>query len=88
MTNSEEEPKTWVDQAAESVRNLPAEGAAEVNWLPMYENRLKLPEEILSDPRVAEPIREIAALTGASVQEVEEALMALLTPRTASKRRH
>lgn len=54
----------------------------------MYENQLKLPEEVLQDPRVAEPIRQIAEQTGSTIEEVEQAIMALLTPRAASKRRH
>jgi hypothetical protein len=54
----------------------------------LYENQLRLPEEILQDPRVAEPIRQIAEQTGSTIEEVEQAIMALLTPRAASKRRH
>lgn len=46
------------------------------------------PEVLLEDPRVAEPIREIAAHTGVSVEEVEQALIALLTPAKKPKRRH
>lgn len=54
----------------------------------MYENQLKLPEEVLADPRVAGPIRQIAEQTGSTIAEVEEAVMALLAPRAAAKRRH
>lgn len=46
------------------------------------------PEALLKDPRVAEPILEIAMVTGLSTQEVEQALVALLTPAKKSKRRH
>lgn len=53
-----------------------------------YENQLRLPEEVLQDPRVAEPVRQIAEQTGSTIEEVEQAIMALLTPAAKSKRRH
>jgi hypothetical protein len=71
-----EEPKTWVSQAAESVRNLPN-----------YEYQLKTPEDLLKDPRIAEPVQEIATVMGLSTREVEEAVLALLSP-PKTKRRH
>lgn len=46
------------------------------------------PEEILKDPRVAEPILEIAMVTGLSTEEIEQAVLAMMTPSKKPKRRH
>lgn len=45
------------------------------------------PHLVVKDYRVAEPIREIAAHTGSTVEEVEKAVIALLSP-PKTKRRH
>lgn len=45
------------------------------------------PDLVVKDPRVAEPIRDIAAHTGSTVEEVEKAVIALLSP-PKTKRRH